>query len=226
MQKVRLVPQPDFITSRPALLQNDFMRTVFFIISLAFIVNAAFIKKSVPFYSMAKWVVEKNSSLNIQGETNINSFQCDVTEYLKPDTLVYTKNDAAKKLSFTNSCLSIDIKRFDCHNKYITEDFRSALKADENPKLRIVFLTVEQFSNSSDNQLVKGTVDIQLAQVTKRVEIAYLVKNLPGDRIQMNGSHVFFFSDFNLKAPRKLAGLIKTKDEIKVNFQLFFKAIQ
>lgn len=226
MQKVGLVLQPDFITSRPALFQNDFMRTVFFIISLAFIVNAAFIKKSVPFYSMAKWVVEKNSSLNIQGETNINSFQCDVTEYLKPDTLVYSMNDATKKLSFTNSCLSIDIKRFDCHNKYITEDFRSALKADENPKLKIVFLTVEQFSNSPDHQLVKGTVDIQLAQVTKRVEIAYLVHNLPGNRIQMNGSHVFSFSDFNLKAPRKLAGLIKTKDEIKVNFQLFFKAIQ
>jgi len=201
------------------------MRTVFFILSLAFVVNAAFIKKSVPTYSMAKWVVEKNSSLNIQGETNINSFQCDVTEYLKPDTLIYTKNDATKKLSFTNSCLSIDIKRFDCHNKYITEDFRSALKADENPKLRIVFLTVEQFSNTSDNQVVKGTVDIQLAQVSKRVEIAYLVNNLAGNRIQMNGSHVFSFSDFNLKAPRKLAGLIKTKDEIKVNFQLFFKAI-
>jgi len=201
------------------------MRTVFFILSLAFVVNAAFVKKSVPTYSMAKWVVEKNSSLNIQGETNINSFQCDVTEYLKPDTLIYTKNDATKKLSFTNSCLSIDIKRFDCHNKYITEDFRSALKADENPKLRIVFLTVEQFSNTSDNQVVKGTVDIQLAQVSKRVEIAYLVNNLAGNRIQMNGSHVFSFSDFNLKAPRKLAGLIKTKDEIKVNFQLFFKAI-
>jgi len=201
------------------------MRTVFFILSLAFVVNAAFVKKSVPTYSMAKRVVEKNSSLNIQGETNINSFQCDVTEYLKPDTLIYTKNDATKKLSFTNSCLSIDIKRFDCHNKYITEDFRSALKADENPKLRIVFLTVEQFSNTSDNQVVKGTVDIQLAQVSKRVEIAYLVNNLPGNRIQMNGSHVFSFSDFNLKAPRKLAGLIKTKDEIKVNFQLFFKAI-
>jgi len=225
MQKVRLVLQPDFITNRPTLLQNDFMRTVFFILSFAFVVSAAFIKKSVPTYSMAKWVVERNSSLNIQGETNINSFQCDVTEYLKPDTLVYTKNDATKKLSFTNSCLSIDIKRFDCHNKYITEDFRSALKADKSPKLRIVFVTIEQFSNSSDNQLVKGTVDIQLADVTKRAEIAYRVKTMPGNQIQMNGSHVFSFSDFNLKAPRKLAGLIKTKDEIKVNFQLLFKAI-
>lgn len=201
------------------------MRTVFFILSFAFLVNAAFVKKSVPNYSMARWVVERNSSLNIQGETNINSFQCDVTEYLKPDTLVYTKNDATKKLSFSNSCLCIDIKRFDCHNKYITEDFRSALKADENPSLKIVFLTVDQFSNASNDEIVKGTVDIQLAHVTKRAEIEYTIKTLPGNRIQMNGSHVFSFSDFKLKAPKKLAGLIKTRDEIKVNFQLFFKAI-
>ena len=190
-----------------------------------FLMNAAFIKKSVPNYSLARWVVERNSSLNIQGETNINSFQCDVTEYLKPDTLLYIKNEAAKKLSFTNSCLNIDIKRFDCHSKYITEDFRSALKADENPSLKIVFLTIDQFSNTSNNEVVKGVVDIELAHVVKRAEIEYSVKTLPGNRIQMNGSHVFSFSDFKLKAPRKLAGLIRTKDQIKVNFQLFFKAI-
>jgi len=190
-----------------------------------FLMNAAFIKKSVPNYSLARWVVERNSSLNIQGETNINSFQCDVTEYLKPDTLLYIKNEAAKKLSFTNSCLNIDIKRFDCHSKYITEDFRSALKADENPSLKIVFLTIDQFSNTSKNEIVKGVVDIELAHVVKRAEIEYSVKTLPGNRIQMNGSHVFSFSDFKLKAPRKLAGLIRTKDQIKVNFQLFFKAI-
>jgi hypothetical protein len=202
-----------------------FMRTIFFIIGALFLVNAAFIKKSVPNYLLARWVVERNSSLNIQGETNINSFQCDVTEYLRPDTLLYIKNESAKKLSFTNSCLNIDIKRFDCHSKYITEDFRSALKAEENPSLKIVFLTIDQFSNTSNNEIVKGVVDIELAHVIKRAEIEYSVKTLPGNRIQMNGSHVFSFSDFRLKPPRKLAGLIRTKNEIKVNFQLFFKAI-
>lgn len=201
------------------------MRTVFFIISVLSILNAAFIKKSIPNYSYAKWVVERNSSLNIQGETNINSFQCDVTEYLKPDTLVYTANNATKRLSFTNSCLVIDIKRFDCHNKYITEDFRSALKADDHPNLKIIFLSIDQFSEAANNQVVKGIVDIELARVIKRSEIDYTVRTLPGNRIQINGSHIFSFSDFELKAPRKLAGLIRTRDKIKVNFQLFFRAI-
>ena len=201
------------------------MRAIFSIIGALFILNTSFIKVSTPKNSFARWVVERNSSLNIQGATNINSFQCDVTEYLKPDTLVYTKNDATKKLSFTNSCLVIDIKRFDCHNKFITEDFRSALKADETPNLKILFLTIDQFSNSYNNQIVKGIVDIELAHKVKRAEINYTVKSLPGNRIQMDGSQVFTFSDFNLKAPKKLAGLIRTKDQIKVNFQLFFKAI-
>ena len=170
-------------------------------------------------------MVEKNSSLNIQGQTNINSFQCDVAEYLKPDTPVYIKNDATNKLSFTNSCPSIDVKRFDCHNRYITEDFRSALKAEENPDLKIVFLTTDEFSDVSTGVVVKGIVDIELAHVIKRAEIEYAVKTLPGNRIQMNGSRIFSFSDFKLKAARKLASLIRTRDEIKVNFQLFFKTI-
>jgi len=201
------------------------MRPEFYILAALFILNAGFIKDSIPNNSLARWVVEKNSSLNIQGETNINSFQCDVTEYLKADTLVYTQNDATKKLSFTNSCLAIDIKRFDCHNKFITEDFRSALKADENPKLKILFICIDQFSSNCNNQVVKGIVDIELAHVIKRAEICYTVKTLAGNRIQMNGSQIFSFSDFNLKAPKKLAGLIRTKDKIKVNFQLFFKTI-
>lgn len=201
------------------------MRATFSILCFLLILNAAFIKKSVQNYSLARWVVERSSSLNIQGETNINSFQCDVTEYLRPDTLVYSRNDATKKFSFTNSCLVVDIRRFDCHNRFITDDFRSALKADENPDLKILFLTIDQFSNNSNNQIVKGIVDVQLAHTIKRTEIDYTIKVLPGNRIQMNGSHIFSFSDFNLKAPRKLAGLIRTKDQIKVNFQLFFKEI-
>jgi len=200
------------------------MRVTFYIIFFLFILNASFIK-GLQNNSLVRWVVEKNSSLNIQGETNINSFECDVTEYLRPDTLVYSKNDAIKKLCFTNSCLIIDIRRFDCHNKYITEDFRNALKAEETPNLKILFLTIDQFSNSCNNQVVKGIVDVELAHAVKRAEINYTIKTLPGNRIQMNGSHVFYFSDFNLKAPKKLAGLIRTKDQIKVNFQLFFKAI-
>lgn len=173
----------------------------------------------------AKWVVEKNSSLGIHGETNVNRFQCDVTEYIHADTFLISGNDAAKKLWFTNSTLRIDIRRFDCHNKFITSDFRSALKADESPELKIRFLYIDQFPTPCNNQQVKGLVEIELARVTKKAEISYTVKTTSGSRVQLNGTHVFTFSDFKLKTPKKLAGLIRTRDSIRVNFDLFFKTI-
>jgi hypothetical protein len=189
------------------------------------ILNTAFAKNNVHDNSTVKLVIEKKSSLNIQGETNINRFQCDVTEYLKSDTLVYTKNDLTKKFDFIDSHLIININRFNCYNVFINDNFRNTLKADENPNLKIVFLTIDEFPNNCNNQAVNGIVDIELANVIKRTEIKYIVKALPGNRIEMNGSHIFSFSDFNLKAARAMGGLIRTKDDIRVNFQLFFKFI-
>ena len=172
-----------------------------------------------------KWIVEKSSSLSIQGATNVNTFTCDATEYLNADTLSYLNDDVAKKLNFSNSSLFIDIKRFDCHSKLITKDFRKALKADETPTLKITFLSLDQFDNSCNNKSVKGIVDIELAGINRRFEICYKVKALSNNRIELNGSHSFTFSDFKLTAPKKMAGLIRTKEGIRVNFHLFFKVI-
>jgi hypothetical protein len=121
--------------------------------------------------------------------------------------------------------LKIDIRRFDCHSRLITSDFRNALKANETPTLKITFLSLDQFSDAGNNQVVKGTVDIELAEMVKRAEICFTIKTFGGNRVQLDGSHIFSFSDFNLKAPRKMAGLIRTKDKIKVDFQLFFRSM-
>jgi hypothetical protein len=185
----------------------------------------AFSKKNSALAYTSKWVVEKNSSLSIQGETNINSFECDVTEYLRPDTLICLKNDASSELRFMPNCLSVDIRSFDCHNTFITDNFRKTLKANENPTLKILLLSVDKFPTGCDNKIVKGMVDVELAQAIKRAIINYSVRTLPGNRICMNGSYIFSFSDFNLKAPNKFAGLIRTKDRIKVNFHLYLKAL-
>lgn len=172
-----------------------------------------------------KWIVEKGSSLTIHGETNVNSFKCEATEYLKADTLSYLRDDVAKKLNFSNSCLSVDLEKFDCHSKMITNDFRKALKSDESPTLVITFLSLDQFNNACNNQSIKGIVDIELAGMNRRFEICYLVKTFSTNRIELKGERSFTFSDFCLKPPKKMAGLVRTKEDIRVSFQLYFKAI-
>jgi hypothetical protein len=168
------------------------------------------------------WIIEKNSSMSIEGSSNINVFTCDFQEYLNQDTLLYTKDEHAKKLMFQNSMLNLDINRFDCHQKFITADFRKILKSEKTPCLKIKFISVDEFVNAGT---VKGIVDIEIAGQTKRMEISYAAQQYGTAQIQLTGSKLLQFSDFRLVPPRKLMGLIQINENIKVNFHLHFRRI-
>lgn len=174
---------------------------------------------------LKRWAVDSNSSLNIEGRSNVSAFYCEVTKYLEADTLQYVNNETTRQFVFTNSSLSVDINDFDCHQRIITSDFRKTLKADQNRFLKIHFISVDAFDVCNHNQVVKGKVEILLAGHIKCTTIDFKINATSTGLIQMNGSKNMLFSEFNVAPPRKLAGIIRIKEEIKVNFQLFFKPV-
>jgi hypothetical protein len=88
-----------------------------------------------------KWIVEKNSTLSVQGKTNVNKFTCNIDEYAEKDTIICIDN-ASKAVKLTGE-LKMDVLSFDCHSKLITKDFRKTIKADKYPALTIRFLSLE-----------------------------------------------------------------------------------
>ena len=172
-----------------------------------------------------RWAVANNSSLNIEGRSNLSSFCCQVTRYLETDTMQYVKNETTRQFIFTNSCLTIDINNFDCHQRIITNDFRKTLKADQNRFLKIQFISLDAF-DVRNQQTVKGKVEILLAGQVKCTTIDFKTNTTNTGLIQMNGTKTLLFSEFNLHPPKKMAGIIKIKEEIRVNFQLFFKPVE
>lgn len=168
------------------------------------------------------WVVEKNSTLAIDGSSNINKFTCDIKEYLKIDTLKSVNHAQSKKFMFHNSSLSIDIKRFDCHHKFITADFRKMLKAETYPDLRIHFVSLDEIHEAG---IVKGLVDIELAGRRRRMEVEYKCSHIGGNQLRLQGDKIMKFSDFQLVPPKKIGGLIRINEEINVHFNLFFRKL-
>jgi hypothetical protein len=175
--------------------------------------------------TVMRWVVDSNSSLNIEGRSNVSAFYCDVTKYLESDTLQYIKNETTRQFIFINSSLSVDINDFDCHQRMITSDFRKTLKAGENRYLKIHFISLDAF-DVRNKQIVKGKVEIMLAGQLKSTTIDFKIDQTHSGLIQMNGSKTMLLSEFNVTPPKKLAGFIKIKEEIRVNFQLFFKPVE
>jgi hypothetical protein len=77
----------------------------------------------------------------------------------------------------------------------------------------------------TNNSCVNGVVDITLAGVTKRYTIQFSVVRSNQNSIFLKGTHPVAFSDFDLDAPEKLAGLIKVREVLNVEFNLVLREI-
>lgn len=170
-----------------------------------------------------KWIIEKNSNLCIEGKSNVSSFQCDVVQYLRVDTVFFYKDD--RQIVTTRGGITIDVNTFDCHQKYITADLRKTLKAKECPLLRIDLLSIGNLPVVAGDYKTTGWVAIQLAGVSRKVEVNYTVQAGSNGVMHLYGSQRVSFSDFALTPPRKLAGLIKVEEEINVKFRLILRAV-
>jgi len=175
--------------------------------------------------SVEKWVIDNTSSLRIEGKTNVSAFKCDIGEYLNHDTILFYKNHGDHEPVIARGGLTININRFNCHENHITADLKKALKADDNAYMKINLLTLGYIQQNTPNQTVKGQVEILLAGVTKKIEIDYTVLNHQGGFLHLIGNATVLFSDFKLIPPRKLAGLIKVEQEIKVQFKLMLRSV-
>jgi hypothetical protein len=175
--------------------------------------------------STQKWVISANSSLAVNGTTNINKFTCDIPAYDQTDTLLVSKARNSKEIILTGT-IDLKVQSFDCHNSMMTHDLRKTLKEKEYPRLHIRFLTLSELPElTTISSSMTGTVNIEIAGVIKHTEINYQVTIDAQKTIHLLGSRDVNFSDFKLTPPRKLGGMIKTNDKLNVVFHLKIKAI-
>ncbi len=172
----------------------------------------------------ATWVVMQGSSLTVNGSTNVNKFQCDITDYSLPDTITCVKAAKTQTLPMTGK-LKLDIESFDCHNRMMTSDLRKTLKYKEFPKLMIKFISINSFPSFQNPNKITGMVDISLAGIVKRYDINYVFTVDNSNIVHLKGDRAITFTDFNLNPPSKLGGVIKAKDELLVEFKLNLKPI-
>ena len=94
-----------------------------------------------------KWIIDKTSTLRIDGKSNVNSFTCDIEEYNRKDTIISGSYTASEPVALSGS-LKLEIVQFNCHSSFITRDFRKTLKADEYPQMIIRFLKIKYISGT------------------------------------------------------------------------------
>lgn len=200
----------------------DFRINAFLLLLLALLPVLGF-KKSAA--SPVKWLLTKQCTLKVNGSTNINKFSCMIPEYAEPDTLTFYKEHKNEPVKVTGSMV-LDVGKFDCKHAVMTSDLRKTLKAKIYPKLNIKFLNLSKYPDLYNREeAIKGTVTIELAGVVKRFEVDYSYVMSRNGNLRLLGTKQVNFSDFDISPPRKLGGMIKTNNELNVEFMLNIKIL-
>ncbi|WP_316784134.1 YceI family protein [Pedobacter frigiditerrae] len=166
----------------------------------------------------SRWVISENSSLSVNGTTNINKFSCAILQYPKTDTVTVAQDKNNKIV--LSGLLNIEVKNFDCSNMMMTKQLLKTLQDEKFPILRIKFLSLKETpSLDQGKSFIKGNVEIVIAGVAKRFEICYQLK-MKNNSLELIGLQPINFSDFNLSPPKKMGKLIQAKDQLIVAFLL------
>ncbi|RQO69565.1 YceI family protein [Pedobacter sp. KBW06] len=172
-----------------------------------------------------KWILTKECTLKVNGSTNINKFSCIVPEYVQPDTLICYKENKNGPLKISGS-MALDVQKFDCKHAVMTNDLRKTLKAKVYPKIIIKFLNLSKYPDLYNREeAIKGAVTIELAGIVKHFEVDYKYTMTGNGNLKLIGTKQVNFSDFNISPPRKLGGMIKTNNELNVEFVLNIKTL-
>jgi hypothetical protein len=129
-----------------------------------------------------KWLISKNSSLSVNGTTNINKFSCDIPSYDRVDTLTLRKSNLKKEVGLTGS-INLNVRSFDCHKAMMTKNLRKTLKARKFPCLLIRFLSLDELPILGVNPVsIAGEVEIEIAGTRKTYTVQYHI-SMDGEKV-------------------------------------------
>lgn len=143
--------------------------------------------------------------IEITGISTVGKYNCS-NSFAKKDTVYLNSN---KKNTFNTA---INMANFDCGNKIMTKDLQGTVKVKKFPNSTVSISDVRSCGKN-----YKCNLNFLITDKTLKYKDFMLYNS--EDKIQ--GTLNLKFSDIELEAPVKMAGLIKVKDDIVINFSLY-----
>ncbi len=151
-------------------------------------------------------LVITEKQVKVSGVTSIGKFTCDYCIDDMKDTLISNRTNRSGTLQFT-----IPVDDFSCGNFMLNKDFRKTLKSDEYPSAKVKVSNLVKKENGYFCHLRLQIVGKELI-----FENFHLTKS---DQ-KLTGKLTLSFDELELKAPKKLGGLIKVDETLHLQIEL------
>lgn len=208
-------------------------RTTSYMNKLIFCFSVLWILASIPSFGQntdsVSLLLTNQSSLTIYGSSNINKFKCKLNQDFERDSLQVLIEKKSDTIYCKNAELLFEVNKFHCGHEAINKDFRQTLRSKEYPTIS---LSVDQIYLPDGTMLlnqrdkIKANISIKLAGVIKDYNIEFDDVEINGDNLSIVGSQQILMSEFNIDPPEALFGLIKTNNELSINFEFALKLLE
>jgi hypothetical protein len=161
-----------------------------------------------------EWVTKSSKCENylyISGESNVNQFSFRYSKANLPGKY----NGSLQDTGIIE--ISIPIRDLEPSNPMMYGDFLVLMKASEYPMIKVAFSKQQLQSARWDLPETCPYTRITIAGITKAYKIQCSVVNC-SENLYLSGEKIIKLSDFQIKPPEKLLGLVKVNNEISVNF--------
>ncbi len=178
--------------------------------------------------------VHPDSRFWIQGEATTHAFTCVVKRVegeatLPPARTVRssTSDRASQRERQPQAIVRVPVKAFDCGKRMMTKDLQETLEMEEHPTIRLelVHATVgDPVPGRPDWRQIEvlGTLTIAGKKRLRRIHLTG--RAFDKRRFRVRGCHAIRMTYFGIEPPTKALGLIKVKNRVEVQFDLFAHA--
>lgn len=159
------------------------------------------------------YMVIKEKSITVDGNTSIGGFSCTYNLSGQSDTLFINN------LAEAPFCFSLPVPAFKCGNFLLNRDFQHTLKADEYPEISVEVLSLVQNVKGD----YTGKIKLNLVGKFKYLDdVKFQIKKLDKSSL-LSANFLFKASEFELVPPSKLGGMIKADDEMTITVDLYLQ---
>lgn len=181
------------------------MTTRFFILIMGLAIFFFLGSAKPTFLAEDTTLVINKIKIEITGLSTVGKYNCSNTFSIKDTVYI----NSVKKNTFNTE---IKMSDFDCGNKIMTKDLQGTVKIKKFPNSTVYMTDIKQ---SGKNYKCNLTFYITDKTLKYKDFILYNTDK------KIEGTLNLKFSDLEMEPPVKMAGLIKVKDDIVINFSLY-----
>lgn len=172
------------------------------------------------------WVdIQKNSSITINGTTNLLSFKLSQSgENLLKRSFIINATQTQNKIVLSQNEQIISVRDFNSSNKMALRDFLKLVKADSYPTfaIKLNYFEIEPKGINKDLSKANASIDLTITGKTRQYTIP-ITSSHEGELYALKGTEKINIRDFGLKPPVEMMGLIQVNEWINIDFKIICK---